>query len=388
MTASTPVDRPGVADLSEVTKILASRAAHYYTEWAGSRVEVETVGVIDHSDSRLLHLRLQAARESRDVIVKLRSQDPPIVAPPEAPWLRLCPFPPERDLSRCEAAALSSIQHYFADSDSRFRSVHLLEYREEWNGLVMEFIPGERLDRRLLGAHRLSAGGASADPATACRQAGAWLRRYHEMPGTLDGPELRADRASIVQCFEEVLAFLHGAAGPCSVLSLLAERWVALADAVLPDALRTQRVHGDFWPGNVLVGSDGRIAVIDTFGYGATQGYEDIAYFLVHLRAMKPQMYTLGGWNRKEALEAWEAAFLEGYFGEEPVPIGAARLFELLALLYKWAHAESVTRRAAGVRAHVKQLQLAWRRRFFRELVLSRLEDVERVVAGPPARTL
>jgi len=388
MTTSTPVDRHGVADISEVTKTLASRAAQYYTEFADCRVEVEMVGVIDHSDSRLFHLRLQADRYSRDVIVKLRSQNPPVVAPPEAPWLRLCPFPPDRDLSRYEAAALSSIQNYFADSCSRFRSVHLLEYREEWNGFVMEFVPGEGLDRRLLGAHRFGGRGASANSATGCRQAGAWLRKYHEMPGTLDGPELRADRESIVQCFEEVLAFLQGAAGPCSVLSLLAERWVALANAVLPDALRTQRVHGDFWPGNVLVGSDGRIAVIDTFGYGATPGYEDIAYFLVHLRTMKPQMYTFGGWNRKKDLEAWETAFLEGYFEDEPVQIGIARLFELLALMYKWAHAEGVTRRAVGVRAQVKQLQLAWRRRFFRGLVLSRLEAVERGVAGPPARTL
>ena len=389
MTASTRANRPGFINPADVTAILASRAADYYPDWTRARVQIETRKVIERSCSRLFHFRLQAARVSRDVIVKLRPLNPPIAMPSEDPsWLRLCPFPPEQKLSRCEAVALSSIHQHFADSDPRFRPVRLLEYREDWNGIVMEFAWGEGLDRRLLAAHRFGAAGSSAARATPCQLAGAWLRRYHEMPGVFDGPELRADRASIVQCFNEALAFLSETAGPCSVFSRLAERLVALANAVLPDTLLTQRVHGDFWPGNVLVGPDAQITVIDTFGYGATPRYEDIAYFLVHLRAMKPQMYTLGAWNRREDSNAWEAAFLAGYFGEDPIPIGAVRLFELLALLYKWASAESVTRRTAGVHGYVKQVQLDWKRRFFRELARSRFEAVERVVADPPGGTL
>jgi aminoglycoside phosphotransferase (APT) family kinase protein len=384
MTASTRLSRSGFTHPADVMEILASRAAEYYPDWTGARVEIETVKVIDRSSSRLLHFRLQAARVSRDVIVKLRSLDLPIAPPSEAPsWLRLCPFPPEQDLGRAEAAALSSIYQHFADSDPRFRPVRLLEYREDWHGLIMEFARGEELDRRLLAAHRFGAAGSSAARATPCQQAGAWLRRYHEMPGALDGPQLRADRASIVQCFSEVLSYLGDTAGPCSLFSRLEERLEAQANAVLPETLLTQRVHGDFWPGNVLVGPDGRITVIDTFGYGATPRYEDIAYFLVHLRAMKPQMYTLGAWIRKEDSNAWEAAFLAGYFGEDPIPIGAVRLFELLTLLYKWASAENATRRSVGAHGYVKRAQLEWKRRFFRGLARSRFDAVEGAVADP-----
>ena len=101
MTASTRANRPGFINPADVTAILASRAADYYPDWTRARVQIETRRVIERSCSRLVHFRLQAARVSRDVVVKLRPLNPPIAMPSEGPcWLRLCPFPPEQTLSR------------------------------------------------------------------------------------------------------------------------------------------------------------------------------------------------------------------------------------------------------------------------------------------------
>ena len=80
--------------------------------------------------------------------------------------------------------------------------------------------------------------------------------------------------------------------------------------------------------------------------------------------------------------------FLPQLAGPPDHSTNSAFLFELLALLYKWASAESVTRRTAGVRGIVKQVQLDWKRRFFRGLAQSRFEAVERVAVDRPGGTL
>jgi hypothetical protein len=87
----------------------------------------------------------------------------------------------------------------------------------------------------------------------------------------------------------------------------------------------------------VIVGSSGRLTVLDTRAAWRAPIYEDIAYFLTAAKTPRAQARSLGLAFARNALDRLEHAFLRGYFGSAPVPVESIRLFELQSLLDKWA---------------------------------------------------
>jgi aminoglycoside phosphotransferase (APT) family kinase protein len=121
------------------------------------------------------------------------------------------------------------------------------------------------------------------------------------------------------------------------------------ATRLLPDPLPTVITHGDFAPRNILVDPAGRMAVIDLLARWQAPPFEDLAGFLVALQTSRANAATRGLVFGR-TIERLEPAFLGGYYGSEPVPRDAIRVFELLLLLDKWSARSIRNRTLGGVR--------------------------------------
>jgi aminoglycoside phosphotransferase (APT) family kinase protein len=183
---------------------------------------------------------------------------------------------------------------------------------------------------------------------TIAELAGRWLRILHDSPATT--PLTRQeDRSEIVAAFEAYRRYLATETG--RDLSAVVKAGVDAAGR-LPDPLPTVLSHGDFAPRNILVGPSGRVAVIDLLARWKSPPYEDLATFLVALQTNRANAATRGLLFGRAA-KRLEPAFLKGYFGTEPVPRDAIRVYELLLVLDKWA-ARSHRSRTHGLFARLR----------------------------------
>jgi Ser/Thr protein kinase RdoA (MazF antagonist) len=171
----------------------------------------------------------------------------------------------------------------------------------------------------------------------AMRHAGAWLRVYDGIPATGAEHVAHASRADFIDSVNKLAQFLGCALDDSPFFGRIAAETIARLRRALPDELPLGVRHGDYTLRNILVGPGDRVTAIDTLANCRTPIYHDIAYFLMSLKTMRPQVYTQGLAFSTEHLRRYEQAFLAGYFGSDPLPVATIRLFEVQAVLDKWA---------------------------------------------------
>ena len=196
------------------------------------------------------------------------------------------------------------------------------------------------------------------------RNAGTWLRMFHDRvrmePGEIVFRSPHAVREQATAWLERVCP------RPTAWCAKLLNRLIDTTD-VLEDP-PTALLHGDYWPGNVIVANE-RLGVIDAIGWARGPIWLDIAYFLLHLRAVDRQVRMQGiGWPADLVSRA-EEQFLHGYFGDQTFDRRALWLFKVLALLAKWARAEAVLSEARGLRRLGKHVTFPWKSRYYRTLL-------------------
>jgi hypothetical protein len=312
-------------------------------------------------------IRLCAAGERRAVMVKVPAAAIPVSARsqparmPDRP--RVAPVLSARERIESEHAALCAIESRLRGrGDPRFGCIRVLDFLPEERALISERAADPPLKQLLAAAHRLSAPRRGRRLFDALRSAGAWLRQYHQLPPLEHTFSRGASRESFADSLVRLQDYLlaSGAPAPLAELALdLARR----ARVVLPAELPLGTCHGDLAPRNVLVGSEGRVTLLDTRAAWLAPIYEDLAYFGVSLRTAKVQLYSGGQFFRRAFLQELEAALLEGYFGAEPPPLPVLKLFRVQLLLDRWAsllHAERKPGIAAAARRAAAH-RLLWR---------------------------
>jgi len=280
-------------------------------------------------------------------------------------------FPPVDPASRVrqECLVLNEMHRYFGSlGDPRFAAVRPVGHLDDVGAFLMELCPEPSLSRLMLAAR--VPGARAARLRRACRNAGAWLRAWHEHPGLAHTVTRNTTRDEFVGGICELTRYVAGIDGRAGWMDEVCERVAASALRTLPPELPSGAFHGDFAPRNVLAGVDGRVTVIDTAARWRTPIYADLAYFLFSVDAARPQVYTGGLMFGQSAVDAWRAEFLRGYFEDDPVPVGAIALFEVDALLDRWA-AEAARVAAAGANKGGNR----WRFRAWDRFLRARLRD-------------
>ena len=354
----------------EALKRLGENARRYFVEAEGDP-RLEIVREIRREASRVWCVDATCGSRTLQLVVKKRTasaRQPSAVT--QLTRYRVASVPPRAERLRREGQALREIEAFACGADDpRIGGVHLYDVLPEQDLLVMERAKGEELGRLLLRASRRGARCAPETLLTACRNAGVWLRKFHEVMPQDETLPVASDRVEFSRIADRKIAELKRWLPDESWWKGLRESIEEGLDRA-PEAFQAQATsHGDFWMGNVLCGPDQRIVVIDTFGAGRGPIYIDLAYFLIHLRATPPQIYSRGWWCREDLLRESEAAFLAGYDATRPPGGRSLALFQILVLLYKWASSIQNLEETRGLRLTYERARLAWRGRYFRQLI-------------------
>jgi hypothetical protein len=257
-------------------------------------------------------------------------------------------MPDPADKAELEFRTLSRIHNHFTERDDpRFGAVRILDYLPESRALVMEHVPHPSLSRLILKGCRPVR--RSAQIETAIRNAGSWLRVYHQLPGLAHTRDRHETREDFIHSLREFAGFLATTQRDAAGVENVATHVESLAHDILPDFLPLGMSHGDYAPRNVFVGPDEQVIVFDTLARWRAPIYEDIAHFLLALKLARPQVYSLGLAFNEKLIARFEQEFLRGYFQDETIPLGAIRLFEKLLLMDKWAAMQHRYRQSSGI---------------------------------------
>lgn len=320
---------------------VAAQGALWFPELDGAHLAVRHRGGTVRPRCFLHRFDVLDGRSTRPVMVKvrhsraeLRREDRCADRPVLAPVREL----PDAEASRREFDGLRLIADALAGDDTgRFGVLRPLAFLPEQAAVVTDLSPHPTLRSVLLQGSRLRPGRRALPGDEPWRSAGAWLRLFHSAPTSLELPARAGTAAEAGELLARYAGFVRERVGCRPVLDELISGGADLARAALPAQVPLGTGHGDFVATNVFLGPGDRITVFDPFPMWRLPVHQDLATLVVGLRVMPVQAASQGLALDRRVLAGYEEALLQGYFGDEPVPGPAVAVYQLLALLDRWA---------------------------------------------------
>lgn len=335
---------------AQFAELLRTRAACYFAELGSAPVQVRLSRLDPRPAGTHFLFTLQSAGVLRRVLVKVRSPTRTHGEEPAADRPQTQTPLDAATVAEMEFRALAAIHNRFDRVDElRFGTVRALDTLPEHNAVVMEFVSQPSLRDLFVRSSYLRSTRRVERLEEAFHNTGAWLRHFHTAPRAADATDRRPLRTDFIGFIEELSAYLAEHLREDGRFWRRVEAAASSrAEKFLPEALPLGGGHGDFAMRNLLVGPAGRVTAVDTHGSWCMPIYEDIGSFLHSLRCNRFQVVTLGAAIPAARLAQYERAFLAGYFGEEPIPYTAVRLFEVQAALEKWSSLVAYRARSVG----------------------------------------
>lgn len=270
-----------------------------------------------------------------------------------------------------EYHALSLLHKYLGTNQLEgVAAVRPLTYLPDIEALAIEYMPGRSILSLLLSAalpiRNLSALQAAVD---AAHNGGRALAALHHIRRGDHPREGRFDSEEYLRRLDQNLETLMGLLSSEATLRRLlpVQKTVHQLGHLHREITTFSHLHGDYYPENVVRLPDGRVYIVDTTLHQTGPVEDDIAKFLVGVRA--PKRRLLGGslLVRSDSIDAIERAFLAGYRTQARFSSRILLLSTLLALFQRWTEALQVLAQrapaiiASGVqRARINPLMLSY----------------------------
>lgn len=342
--------------LDALRRAASGQAALWFPELGDGPVGLRVLGTDARARCYLHRVQLETPAGVRPVVVKVRHSDPALrrldrfedrpVLTPERTMS-------DRDSARREYDDLRAIAEAMRGSEpDRFGVLRPLAWLPDQAGIVMDLVSEPTLRARLLRTSRLRRRRLAPMDDAPWRNAGAWLRRFHDHGTDGELPARLTTRDEVTEQLASAAAFVTGRGARSALLRRLSDRPEATT-AVLPSSLPLVPGHGDFVANNMFAGSAGRITVFDPLTRWRVPRGHDLATLTTGLHVLPLQAASQGAALPAADLERYERAVLTGYFGED-VPWGEVRVHQLLVLLDRWSALVSKSTRAGGPRSLVR----------------------------------
>jgi hypothetical protein len=359
---------------------IREHATQYFSDFESAHIDVQLKERQERPTSVLYQFTVGDAVQNHAILVKVplfhrlpdnETQTDSFYKP------RLYPRTEQRDTHKLEYLALSTIYEYFSGLDEeQLGTVRVLDYLPEYHAILVEASRDPNLRRLFSKTSRFQITSKPRDLNLPFHNTGRWLRLYHQMSKDDEVKTRDAYRDDYVAAVIKLTDYLAKAVGDRPFFQNIASHLERSALKNLPEKLPLGLGHGDFAMRNILVGANARIVVIDTFAKWRVPVYEDIGYFLHGLKMSAFQVISQGLAFRTAQLMSYEEAFLKGYFGQNPIPYPAIRLYEILALLDKWASVIANYRRGGPKLKRLGRVKTALTSRYFKISARKLLKEI------------
>jgi hypothetical protein len=331
---------------------IRKNAARYFEDFDATQIKVQFEDKQERPRSILYQFTVGDTVQNHDILVKVPHPTKRLASETNNVSYYKPDLFPKADVKEAHQlgyTALRSISEYFSSlGEDQLGTVRVLDYLPEHRAIFTEASKDPNLRQLFLETSRLRAKRSSRKLVLPLHNVGRWLRLYHEMSKEENVESRHTNRHEYIEAITKLTGFLETALNDHAFFQKVASSVETRALKVLPESLPVGLGHGDFAMRNILVGSDERITVLDTYAKWRAPIYEDIGYFLSALKLSAPQVICQGLIFDQAQLSAYERAFLEGYFEQKPIPYPEIRLYEMLSLLDKWSSVITHFRRRGG----------------------------------------
>jgi hypothetical protein len=341
-----------------IQELVTAHGSQWFPELGGAPGATWTL--LSHRPSCSMYVvRLSSNGATRRALAKVRRPVPVSTAgSSRAPRPRLrTTAASHAELAELEYEGLSQIHADLAPRYPEFGAVRPLTLLASHSTIVMEYVEQPTLRDGFVAASRLVPARRSTrrvPPEAAWRNAGAWLRAFHDLPERHDRPARQPTAGAVVERFHAYGDFLASRLNDPR-LNQIAAAGATVASDVLDEHLDLCVGHGDYAGRNIFVDAGGRVTVFDPMPRWRVPRFEDLCRFVVGLRLSGPQLHSQGYAYSSGELARMERLFLAGYYGDDHIPYRQLKCYELLILLDKWSSLVDTGGHGAGWRARLQR---------------------------------
>jgi len=340
-------------------RYIQKHVTQYYPQLDTRTTRVRLAKKEDRLTSRLYYFDITDQHQTKPILVKVSFPESQKRNVSQLTKPRLYPATDPFDMPTFEYQALSKIDSHLRGVDpGNISTIKVLDFIPDKYAIVMEAIQHQNLRTGYLKASSRLYRNPPLSLISAFQNAGRWLSLFHSFPLDDHVQDRHTHPKDFISHITVLADHLIKHTHNTQFLTDFKAHITSLANQYLPQNLPLGLGHGDFAARNILVNRRGTVTVFDTFAKWNAPIYEDIGYFLNNIRSSWYQITTLGFIYPPQYINAYEKAFLSGYFEDTPIPYPQIKLFEILALLDKWA--DSIERTYSGTR-----------RSFFRPVILA-----------------
>lgn len=359
---------------------IRKNAARYFEDFEATQIEVQFEDRQERPRSILYQFTVGDRVQNHEILVKVPHPTKRLATETNNVSYYKPDLFPKAGVNEAHAlgyTALRSIAEYFSSiGEDQLGTVRVLDYLPEHRAIFTEASKDPNLRQLFLETSRLRAKLSPRELVLPLRNVGRWLRLYHEMSKEDNVESRHTYRHEYIEAIAKLTDFLGTALNDRAFFQKVVSSVETRALKILPESLPVGLGHGDFAMRNILVGSNARISVLDTFAKWRTPIYEDIGYFLSSLKFSAPQVISQGLLFGSAQLSAYERAFLEGYFNQKPIPYPEIRLYEMFTLLDKWSSVIAYQSRGVGKFKHFGAVKAILTNRYFTKSAKCLLREV------------
>jgi len=320
------------------TEHIQTYAAKYYPQLDLQTTKIHLTKKENRLTSRLFYFDISDQYQTKSILIKASFPDHQNKNSAQVRKPSLYPATDPIDMSTLEHQALTTIQSHFQNDDpALINTIKVLDFLPDKHAIIMEVVQLPNLRSRYLKAAFIGSKKQKHPIILAFQNTGKWLQSFHSIPIKDHVQDRHTHPIDFHKGFDSLIEYLIKTTRYKQYLDNISTETISLANEHIPHDLPLGLGHGDFAPRNILTNNQGAVTVIDTFAKWNAPIYEDIGYFLNNIRTSWFQITTLGLFFSLQRIVAYEKAFLSGYFQDSPIPYPQIKIYEILALLDKWA---------------------------------------------------